>query len=72
MEELSAEELHCLRRLAGPASVPFTPCAPRLLEGLQRRGLVAVQPRQWWPLGNRYDDYILTPKGRRLLEERHG
>lgn len=72
MAGLSAEELHCLQTLAGPARTPLTPCAPRLLEALQRRGLITMQSQQWWPLGNAYGHYILTPKGHRLLEQLKG
>jgi len=69
MEELSAEELQCLRTLAGPPRLPFAPCSPKLLERLCRRGLVLTQPAQWWPLGNPYSHYFLSPTGRRLLAQ---
>jgi hypothetical protein len=72
VEELSAEELHCLQALAGPARHPFSPCRPALLDSLSRRGLVTMQSQQWWPLGNPYGQYILTPAGRRLLEQLKG
>jgi hypothetical protein len=31
-----------------------------------------MQSQQWWPLGNPYGQYILTPAGRRLLEQLKG
>lgn len=64
MVELTAEELACLRRLAGGHAA----CRPGLLERLQRLGLAERRPLQWLPLESARAEVVITTAGRVLLQ----